>query len=553
MTPRPTGSSQAGLGAGDILGGRYRLDDTLASGGMAQVWQGTDEVLRRAVAIKVLHPHLTADETFVARFRHEAIAVARLSHPAIVSVYDTCSNDGLEAIVMELVTGSTLRQRLDAGPLDPWSAAYVAAQVAGALEVAHGAGLVHRDIKPANILISEDGRVKVGDFGIAKAAESSTELTQEGSFIGTAKYLAPEQVEGKPVDARTDLYSLGVVLYEMLCGRPPFQADGSSATALARLHSDPTPPRQLRPALPPELEDMTLRLLARNPDDRPLDAGEVRATLTAAIGDSGADPTGPGLIASNSHAARPPMATGSHSPLPPAMPRQPTPPPGPPPNRGDRTEVNLEGPPPEPDRRWLVPTLLVFLVAVSIFVVALLISSASNRTEGTDSPDQSSTEVDGQSTGPLQIADAQDYDPVGDGGDGSEDSEDVGSLIDNDPGTEWRTEGYHDVGIYGSEKPGVGFVLELNQANTISGVEIDSPSTNYDVDIYVGDEVGETVSAWGEPVASQRGVQGNAVIEFDQPAEGAHVLVHFTRTGDEQVSGGYRVVVLDARVIGPTD
>ena len=247
-----------------LLGARYRLDELLASGGMAQVWLGTDEVLRRAIAVKVLHQHLAADETFVTRFRHEAIAVARLSHPAIVNVYDTCSDDGIEAIVMELVRGQTLRERLDEGPLDPWVAANIAAQVAGALAVAHAAGLVHRDIKPANILLSEDGRVKVGDFGIAKAAESA-DLTQEGSFLGTAKYLAPEQVEAKPVDARTDLYSLGVVLYEMLCGRVPFEADTSSGTALARLHSDPQRPRLVKAGVPCELEAITMRLLAPTP------------------------------------------------------------------------------------------------------------------------------------------------------------------------------------------------------------------------------------------------------------------------------------------------
>ncbi|HEX8804330.1 MAG TPA: protein kinase, partial [Acidimicrobiales bacterium] len=234
---------------------------------MAQVWRGTDEVLRRAIAVKILHAHLAADDTFVVRFRHEAIAVARLSHPAIVNVYDTCSDNGTEAIVMELVQGSTLRDRLDEGPIEPWVAANIAAQVAGALDVAHAAGLVHRDIKPANILLSEDGRVKVGDFGIAKAAESA-DLTQEGSFVGTAKYLAPEQVESKPVDGRTDLYSLGVVLYEMLCGRVPFEGDSSSATALARLHQDPVRPRNIRPGIPRPLEAITMRLLARAPEAR---------------------------------------------------------------------------------------------------------------------------------------------------------------------------------------------------------------------------------------------------------------------------------------------
>jgi serine/threonine-protein kinase len=216
-----------------MLAGRYRLDESLASGGMAQVWRGTDEVLRRAVAIKILHPHLSADETFVARFRQEAIAVAKLSHPAIVSVYDTCNQDGIEAIVMELVTGSTLRQRLDAGPIEPQIAANVAAQVACALEVAHGAVLVHRDIKPANIMVNDEGQVKVADFGIARAVNAET-VTQTAAVFGTAAYIAPEQAQGETVDRRTDIYSLGCVLYEMLTGQQPFKAD--SAVALAYQH-----------------------------------------------------------------------------------------------------------------------------------------------------------------------------------------------------------------------------------------------------------------------------------------------------------------------------
>ncbi len=225
--------------------------ELVASGGMAQVWQGTDEVLRRKVAVKLLHPHLAADGSFVVRFRKEAVAAARLAHPGIVSIYDTCSEDGTEAIVMELVPGQTLRERLDdPAPIDPWQAAGLAAQVAEALEAAHRAGLVHRDIKPANVLLAGDGRVKVADFGIAKAVEEA-DLTQPGLMVGTAKYVAPEQVEGKPVDPRTDIYSLGVVLYEMLCGRPPFVADTDAATALARLQRDALRPRQVRASATP--------------------------------------------------------------------------------------------------------------------------------------------------------------------------------------------------------------------------------------------------------------------------------------------------------------
>ena len=186
---------------GRLLAERYRLHRPIASGGMARVWEATDEVLTRRVAVKVLHPHLAADESFVRRFRAEAIAAARLTHPSIVSVYDTLStDDGVNAIVMELVVGTTMRADLDQhGPMRLPSVLAIGTQVADALGAAHASGLVHRDVKPANILLSADGRVLVADFGIAKAAVGA-DLTSDGSMVGTAKYLAPEQVEGRPVD-----------------------------------------------------------------------------------------------------------------------------------------------------------------------------------------------------------------------------------------------------------------------------------------------------------------------------------------------------------------
>ncbi len=187
---------------------------------MAEVWQAGDEVLGRHVAVKILHPHLAADQAFVARFRTEAIAAARLHHPSIVAIYDTCHEDGLEAIVMELVRGTTLRDQLDGRSMLAYAeVVHVGAEVADALAAAHRAGLVHRDIKPANILLCADERVMVTDFGIAKIRDD-TDHTQTGTMLGTVKYLAPEQVRSEPVDGRTDIYSLGVVLFECACARP---------------------------------------------------------------------------------------------------------------------------------------------------------------------------------------------------------------------------------------------------------------------------------------------------------------------------------------------
>jgi eukaryotic-like serine/threonine-protein kinase len=516
VTPPPSGSSPAaGVAAGVLLGGRYRLDDMLASGGMAQVWLGTDEVLRRAIAVKILHQHLAADETFVTRFRHEAIAVARLSHPSIVNVYDTCSDAGIEAIVMELVRGQTLRRRLDDGPVDPWVAANIAAQVAGALSVAHAAGLVHRDIKPANILLSEDGRVKVGDFGIAKAAESA-DLTQTGSFLGTAKYLAPEQVEGKPVDGRTDLYSLGVVLYEMLCARVPFEADGSSATALARLHHDPQRPRLVKPGVPRELETIAMRLLSREPADRYPTATDVRAVLLAA----GADDRATGVDATTSE----------------RLPPSPMPPPPPPGARAPGTMPVGSTPPggspvrfAESERRWLVPTLLVVLVAVALGLAGLLIKGSSGSLFGSDEDGEHGPPSTGPPAGDsVTIAASVDFDPSG--GDG-EHSDEAPNATDGDASTSWSTEDYNSP-EWGGLKPGVGLILELDELVDLRALEVETSSSGWLAEVYVAESSSDSLEDWGEPVAGLDS-SGSGAARVELQETGGAVLLWFTRAGDD--------------------
>jgi tRNA A-37 threonylcarbamoyl transferase component Bud32 len=514
--PPPTGPSPAaGLAAGALLGGRYRLEEQIASGGMAQVWLGTDEVLRRSIAVKVLHQHLADDDKFVARFRHEAIAVARLSHASIVSVYDTCSDDGIEAIVMELVRGRTLRQRLDEGAVDPWSAANIAAQVAGALSVAHAAGLVHRDIKPANILLSEDGRVKVGDFGIAKAAESA-DLTQEGSFLGTAKYLAPEQVEGKPVDGRTDLYGLGVVLYEMMCGRVPFEADTSSATALARLHSDPQRPRLVKPGIPRELESITMRLLARSPDARYRTAADARGALLGAGADDRAAAGDATVVESVSV---PSLTSG----LPPARGAMPTPL-GTPAVPGGGTPVRFA----ESERRWLVPTLLVVLVAVALGVAGLLIRGSGTHLFGDSDDDTDATDPPATNE-PLAIAQTIDFDPIG--GDGEHADEAANrNAADGNASTSWSTQRYNSPD-FGGLKDGVGLIFELDQNQALRTLEIDTPEGGWSAQIYVREQTDTSgLEAWGEAETEIGTGQSQAgTTHVDLEAQGRAMLVWFTR------------------------
>jgi hypothetical protein len=263
-----------------VLADRYELGPVLGQGGMARVHQGLDRQLGRQVAIKVLAPPFDRDREFVERFRREARAAAGLSHPNVVAVFDSGSDDGTHFIVTELVEGETLADRLHRdGPMPPPDAVAVAADIARALAVAHARGLIHRDIKPGNVMLLPDGRVKVVDFGIARAAGSDT-LTNTGVVLGSTAYLSPEQAGGQPVDERADLYSLGCVLYEMLTGHVPFRADTPIATMYRHVNEDAPPPSTIA-AVQPELEDLVLRCLEKDPKRRFASAAELEAALLA--------------------------------------------------------------------------------------------------------------------------------------------------------------------------------------------------------------------------------------------------------------------------------
>jgi eukaryotic-like serine/threonine-protein kinase len=256
---------------GRILDGRYQLGSLLGAGGMARVYVATDRVLERQVAVKVLSSSDAQDPLFVERFRREARAAARLSHPNIVAVFDSGSDADQPFLVMEYVPGQSLAQLLARqGRLAPRRAVELAIQVCAALAAAHAQGLVHRDIKPANVLVSPDGQVHVTDFGIVKAAAATT-LTGTGTVLGTAAYLSPEQAQGGPVDARSDLYGLGCVLYELLCGSPPFGSGADrSPVAIATRHvsEPPEPPSARNPQVAPALDQVVLTALAKDPAQR---------------------------------------------------------------------------------------------------------------------------------------------------------------------------------------------------------------------------------------------------------------------------------------------
>ena len=255
--------------AQQVFTGRYQIDDHLARGGMAEVYLARDLLLDRPVALKVLFPEFSADRSFVERFRREARAAANLNHPNIVSVYDWGEEAGTYFIVMEYVEGPTLRELIRReGRLLPHRAAEIGADIAGALDFAHRRGVVHRDMKPGNVLVSN--LVKVADFGIARAATGDPQesLTQTGAVMGTAAYFSPEQAQGLNIDPRSDVYSLGVVLYEMVAGRPPFVGESPVSIAYQHVREAPVPPSQHNPDVPPEFEAVVMKALAKNRDNR---------------------------------------------------------------------------------------------------------------------------------------------------------------------------------------------------------------------------------------------------------------------------------------------
>ena len=266
-----------------VLGNRYQVEARIGAGGMAEVYRGFDPILNRTVAIKVLLPQFARDTSFVARFRREAQAAARLNQPNIVGVYDTGADDGTQYIVMEFIEGRTLGEFMATGRRPtPVQSAEIARNICAALSAAHAVGVIHRDIKPGNVMVTRDGTVKVMDFGIARVLGPET-APQTSAVLGTASYLSPEQAQGSPVDARTDIYSLGAVLYEMLTGQPPFTGDTPVAVAYKQVNETPVVPSQLNPDVPARLDAVVMKALSKNPSNRYQSADEFSADLDRVI------------------------------------------------------------------------------------------------------------------------------------------------------------------------------------------------------------------------------------------------------------------------------
>jgi serine/threonine-protein kinase len=491
------------ISVGQVIAGRYRLRHAIAQGGMAEVWEAGDDVLGRSVAVKVLLPQFAADATFIERFRREAIAAARLAHPNIVATFDTGVDDSLAFIVMELVEGTTLRDVLvERGPLPPNEATSIAAQVAGALHYAHEAGIVHRDVKPPNILLCPDGRVKVADFGIAKAAladagtSADFDLTGTGMVVGTAKYLSPEQFEGRPVDRRSDVYALGVVLYEMLCGRPPFTGGSDMAIGIQHVDKKPLSPRQIRAGIPRPLEAVVMRAMAKKPGDRYPTAAALQSALLSV--DLRSDDAVPMIV------------------------RDDTPP------RGIPARQTFA----QSERSWLVPTVLIVVIALTLGIVGWIFARSGTGQRLLDDLPGAGGGAGGVGAA-VVIASVTSFDPDGDG---VEHEDEVANLIDGDPSTTWRTANYDGANFAGL-KPGVGFILVLDAPVALGELELLGTSRNFDAEVVVSDVARDTRVAWNEAVATDEGVGAEATFDLGGQT-GSAILVWITNPTASVVSVG---------------
>jgi tRNA A-37 threonylcarbamoyl transferase component Bud32 len=487
---------------------------------MASVWVGDDVLLSRRVAIKTLHPELALDDGLRARFRREAIAAAKLGHPDIVATYDTGEDDDVAYIVMELVDGPTLRRVIDDhGPLPVAEALRVAREVTAALDHAHRHGVIHRDIKPANVLIPTEGPVKVTDFGIAKATGAS-DLTRTGTVVGTARYLAPEQVEGGTSDARTDVYAVGLLLYEMLVGHLPFGGDTEMAAAIARVAAAAPAVRTTRPDVDPAVDALVARCLERDPALRYQTAAELAGALDAA-GATGGSPLAPAMssgaipLASAVAAAAPPaarIASGGDGHAPTTVEARPAP-----------TDPDLPRPAVDrarPRRRRGRGLLVAFLVLVVLGAAGFIAVRALDDSGGSGGGKPNATNANQA----LRIVSASDFDPFGD--DGSEHHEAVGRVFDSDPTTYWFTSTYQSPTM---NKPGVGVYVVLNSSTRIRTVDVDTTKAGWNAAIYVADSPGTKLDQWGQPVASGTDLDTHKQFTLDPVKTGKAVLVWLTK------------------------
>ncbi|HEV7771303.1 MAG TPA: protein kinase [Solirubrobacterales bacterium] len=506
MDSRPTSAQMIGT----VLSGRYKLEAKLGSGGMSTVYLARDRTLDRAVAVKVMHREMSEQADQLERFRQEARAVAKLSHPNVVAVIDAGEDGGFPYIVFEYVEGETLKQRIARiGALDPQEALAYAIEIARGLTVAHGRSMVHRDIKPQNVLIDAEGRAKLTDFGISRQLEQDG-MTATGRVLGTTDYVAPEQAMGHPADLRSDIYSLGVVLYEMLVGAVPFQADSQVGVAMKHVNEDLPDVQRQRPEVSAAAALVVERATAKDPHDRYQQVGEMIDDLSTAL---------------EVEAARAGSTTG------------------------EATSVLDAVPPPQRELAgrsrwsWLAIVALLLIAGGAIAAVALI--SGGDLGGGGNKAKQSGKAV--------ELSSATDFDPFGDG---EEDPDTVQLAVDGDPtGTGWSSEHYDSddfAGTKSGSSPGVGLYVTATSSATPTRMVIRTETPGWDAEIYaVASGPPEDLEGWGPPVGAVAEASETTEVKLDVGAPDKYFLIWFTKVAPSvDQPGRYQVEISDVNLLG---
>ncbi|HEY2334984.1 MAG TPA: protein kinase [Solirubrobacterales bacterium] len=494
---------------GTVLSGRYRLEAKLGSGGMSTVYLARDQTLDRQVAVKVMHGEMSEQADQLERFRQEARSVAKLSHPNVVSVIDAGEDAGHPYIVFEYVEGETLKQRISRdGALEPQEAIAYAIEIARGLSIAHARNMVHRDIKPQNILIDAEGRAKLTDFGISRQLEQDG-MTATGRVLGTTDYVAPEQAMGRKVDPRTDVYSLGVVLYEMLVGQVPFAADSQVGVAMKHVNEELPDVQRRRPEVSAAVALVVERATAKNPAERYQHVGEMIDDLSTAL---------------EVEAARAGSTTG------------------------EATSVLDTVPPPKRQlsgrARWSWAAIVAVLLVVggTLFFVHLI----SNGNLGGGGAEKGKGKA-------VSISSATDYDPEGDG---EEVPSKVELAVDGNPtGTAWETEHYESDTFAGTKTgpdPGVGIYVTTTAPAKPVKMIVRTPTPGWDAQVFAASSSPpEELTEWGEPVGTVVNASSTVEVDLNVQEPSTYFLLWFNKASEAHDQfGGYQVEISDIRLLG---